>query len=104
MIYAGGCRIMREDRKRAEARGGERVSSVPISSRLTARRLLTRGRVIVVRIEAALWDALDQIAEERGVEGDDLASSIIVDAPAGTRADSAVRLFVLRHYRAARTI
>jgi len=61
--------------------------------------LTLRGHRTSVSLEAEFWDAFREIAAEQGRPLNALAAEI--DAARGTRMGlaSAIRLFVLRHYR-----
>ena len=65
-----------------------RPRSVPIGGRRTS-----------VRLESAMWDALADIAEERGKTIHDLIAEI--DRARRTNLTSAIRVYIVEHYRAA---
>lgn len=90
---------MRADGKGANSTTGTWSESG--ASRLISRRLLVGGATVEVRIEAALWEAMDDIAARRGLDRAELAAHAVLAAPPGIGADSALRLFVLDHYRKA---
>ena len=80
-------------------------SSVPkrrgrVSARPVKRSLTLRGHRTSVSLEVQFWDALRAIATERGVAVAALAAEI--DEARGDAAGlaSAIRVFVLQHYRA----
>jgi predicted DNA-binding ribbon-helix-helix protein len=68
-------------------------------SRPRKHSLTLRGHRTSVSLEDEFWDAFREIARARGRAFNDLAAEI--DAARGTEMGlaSAIRLFVLRHYR-----
>jgi len=56
------------------------------------------GRMTSITLEPEFWDGLKEIAAERGVAVSKLVSSINSEPRPGNLS-SAVRVFVLRHYR-----
>ncbi len=67
-----------------------------------AKRSLTlRGHRTSVSLEPAFWDAFRAIAAARGQAVNALAADIDAARPPGTGLASAIRVFVLDHYRAA---
>jgi predicted DNA-binding ribbon-helix-helix protein len=67
-------------------------------SRVAKRSLMVAGHRTSVSLEAPFWDALKEIAAQRGRSVAELVA--IVDAArADENLSSAIRLFVLAHYR-----
>jgi predicted DNA-binding ribbon-helix-helix protein len=62
--------------------------------------LTLRGHRTSVSLEAEFWQAFRDIAAEKGRSINDLASEIDADRGMGTGLATAIRLYVLRHYRA----
>jgi predicted DNA-binding ribbon-helix-helix protein len=72
-----------------------------MTSRPVKRSLTLHGHRTSVSLEAPFWDAFRDIAEARGTPLNQLAAEID-DARSGDEGlASAIRLFVLAHYRAA---
>ena len=72
-----------------------------MTARPIKRSLTLRGHATSVSLEAPFWEAFREIAAKRGVAVAALAAEI--DAARGTEAGlaSAIRVFVLDHYRRA---
>jgi predicted DNA-binding ribbon-helix-helix protein len=68
-------------------------------SRVLKRSIVIAGHKTSVSLEDQFWDALREIATARGSPMGTLVSSIDVDRKHGNLS-SAIRLFVLDHYRA----
>ena len=68
-------------------------------SRVSKRSIVIAGHKTSVSLEDQFWDALREIATARGTPVGTLVSSIDVDRKHGNLS-SAIRLFVLDHYRA----
>jgi predicted DNA-binding ribbon-helix-helix protein len=72
-----------------------------MTARPVKRSLTLHGHRTSVSLEAPFWDAFRDIAEARGTPLNQLAAEID-DARSGDEGlASAIRLFVLAHYRAA---
>jgi predicted DNA-binding ribbon-helix-helix protein len=72
-----------------------------MTTRPVKRSLTLHGHRTSVSLEAAFWDAFRDIAAEYGIPLNQLAAQID-DARSGDEGlASAIRLFVLDHYRAA---
>ena len=65
------------------------------------RSLTLRGHRTSVSLEDAFWDAFREIAAARDRPVAALAAEIDAARPPGTGLASAIRLFVLAHYRGA---
>jgi predicted DNA-binding ribbon-helix-helix protein len=68
-------------------------------SRVVKRSIVIAGHKTSVSLEDQFWDALREIATARGTAVGTLVSSIDADRKHGNLS-SAIRLFVLDHYRA----
>jgi len=70
-----------------------------MSARPVKHSLTLRGHRTSVSLEAEFWEAFRDIASERGIALNTLAAQI--DAARGTQSGlaSAIRVFVLGHYR-----
>jgi predicted DNA-binding ribbon-helix-helix protein len=68
-------------------------------SRVTKRSIVIAGHKTSVSLEDQFWDALREISTARGTSVGTLVSSIDVDRQ-HNNLSSAIRLFVLDHYRA----
>jgi hypothetical protein len=66
---------------------------------MVTKLLLLGERRIIVRLEASIWDALDEIAASEGMCGDMLAAEKALTYAPGVPPESALRSFVLNHYR-----
>ena len=77
--------------------GDEAADATP--SLVIKRSIVIRGHKTSVSLEDAFWQALKEIAESRGMTLADLVGTIDAERRHGNLS-SAVRLFVLRHYRA----
>ncbi len=63
------------------------------------RSLTLRGHRTSVTLEADFWRAFQEIAKEKGMAINALAADIDADRGLETGLATAIRLFVLRHYR-----
>jgi predicted DNA-binding ribbon-helix-helix protein len=70
-----------------------------MSSPVVKRSIVIAGHKTSVSLEEAFWQALKQIAANREMTLSDLVSTIDTDRHHGNLS-SAIRLFVLDHYRA----
>jgi predicted DNA-binding ribbon-helix-helix protein len=70
-----------------------------MSGRPVKRSLTLRGHRTSVSLEDAFWQAFRDIAEERGVPLNALAAEIDAARDLETGLASAIRLFVLAHFR-----
>jgi predicted DNA-binding ribbon-helix-helix protein len=70
-----------------------------VSGRPVKRSLTLRGHRTSVSLEDAFWHAFRAIAREKGRPINDLAAEIDSDRDAETGLASAIRVFVLRHYK-----
>jgi len=61
--------------------------------------LTLKGHRTSVSLEDAFWDAFCDIAQDRGLAINALAALIDAERDMDTGLASAIRLFVLRHYR-----
>jgi predicted DNA-binding ribbon-helix-helix protein len=68
-------------------------------SRVVKRSIIIAGHKTSISLEDQFWDALREIATARGTPVGTLVSSIDVDRE-HNNLSSAIRLFVLDHYRA----
>ena len=69
-----------------------------MKSPVIKRSIVIAGHKTSVSLEDAFWKGLKEIADERNVTLSDLCSSIDTDRHHGNLS-SAIRLFVLDHYR-----
>jgi predicted DNA-binding ribbon-helix-helix protein len=70
----------------------------PMTSPVVKRSIVIAGHKTSVSLEDVFWQGLKQIANERDVTLSDLVASIDTDRHNGNLS-SAIRLFVLDHYR-----
>lgn len=70
-----------------------------MSGRPVKRSLTLRGHRTSVSLEDEFWQAFRQIAEQRGTPLNALAAEIDEARGTETGLASAIRIFVLRHYR-----
>ena len=63
------------------------------------RSIHLHGQKTCVSLEDEFWDAIRQIAAARGERVPDLINTIAGERPQGANLGSAIRLFVLRHFR-----
>ncbi|SHL73472.1 Ribbon-helix-helix domain-containing protein [Roseovarius litoreus] len=70
-----------------------------MSGRPVKRSLTLRGHRTSVSLEDEFWQAFRQIAERRGTPLNALAAEIDEARGTETGLASAIRIFVLRHYR-----
>ena len=70
-----------------------------MSSPVVKRSIVIAGHKTSVSLEDAFWQALKQIANDREMTLSDLVGTIDTDRHQGNLS-SAIRLFVLDHYRA----
>lgn len=54
----------------------------------------------LVCIEAPIWTAVEDIAEDYGQRADDLVREIVATYAPGLPAEAVIRAYVLNHYRA----
>jgi predicted DNA-binding ribbon-helix-helix protein len=73
-----------------------------MKSPVVKRSLVIAGHKTSVSLEDAFWKALKEIAGERGMNVSDLVTAIDTGRRQGTLS-SAVRVFVLDHYRSRTT-
>jgi predicted DNA-binding ribbon-helix-helix protein len=73
-----------------------------MKSPVVKRSLVIAGHKTSVSLEDAFWKALKEIAGERGMNVSDLVTAIDRDRRQGSLS-SAVRVFVLDHYRSRTT-
>jgi predicted DNA-binding ribbon-helix-helix protein len=69
-----------------------------MKSPVVKRSIVVAGHKTSVSLEDAFWKALKEIADERGLTLSDLVSTIDTDRRQGNLS-SAIRLFVLDHFR-----
>ncbi len=69
-----------------------------MKSPVVKRSIVVAGHKTSVSLEDAFWKSLKEIADERDVTLSDMVSSIDTDRQQGNLS-SAIRLFVLDHYR-----
>jgi predicted DNA-binding ribbon-helix-helix protein len=69
-----------------------------MKSPVVKRSIVVAGHKTSVSLEDAFWKSLKEIADERGVTLSDLVSTIDTDRRQGNLS-SAIRLFVLDHFR-----
>ena len=72
-----------------------------MKSPVVKRSIVIAGHKTSVSLEDAFWTSLKEIAGDRDITLSDLVASIDTDRRAGNLS-SAIRLFVLDHYRAQR--
>lgn len=70
-----------------------------MTGRPVKRSLTLRGHRTSVSLEDEFWRAFRDIARSRGRAINDLAAEIDADRTSETGLASAIRVFVLRHYR-----
>jgi len=70
-----------------------------VSGRPVKRSLTLKGHRTSVSLEDDFWIAFRGIARSRGRALNDLAAEIDAERPPETGLASAIRIFVLRHYR-----
>jgi predicted DNA-binding ribbon-helix-helix protein len=68
------------------------------SGQIPRHRIYSDGRRTSISLEDEFWDAFLQIAAERRMSPADLLSVAVAEAPSVNRS-SAVRIFVLMHFR-----
>ena len=69
------------------------------TSSLVSRNLVVRGRKTTVRLEDEIWASFKNIAKSKECSINDLASRIDRRRESGQSLTSAIRLFVVLHYR-----
>ena len=69
-----------------------------MKSQIVKRSIVIAGHKTSVSLEDAFWKALKEIADGRGITLSDLVSTIDTDRQHGNLS-SAIRLFVLDHFR-----
>jgi len=69
-----------------------------MKSQIVKRSIVIAGHKTSVSLEDAFWKALKEIADGRGITLSDLVSTIDTDRRHGNLS-SAIRLFVLDHFR-----
>ena len=69
-----------------------------MKSQIIKRSIVIAGHKTSVSLEDAFWKALKEIADDRGMTLSDLVSTIDTDRRHGNLS-SAIRLFVLDHFR-----
>lgn len=70
-----------------------------MSARPVKRSLTLRGHRTSVSLEDEFWQAFREISEEKCISVNALAAEIDVNRGLDTGLASAIRLYVLRHYR-----
>ena len=70
-----------------------------MSTRPIKRSLTLRGHRTSVSLEDAFWRAFREIAEERSLAINELAAQIDAERDMETGLATAIRLFVLEHYK-----
>ncbi|MEM6480547.1 MAG: ribbon-helix-helix domain-containing protein [Pseudomonadota bacterium] len=70
-----------------------------MSARPVKRSLTLRGHRTSVSLEDEFWQAFREIAKEKEIPVNTLAAEIDVDRGVEAGLASAIRLYVLRHYR-----
>jgi predicted DNA-binding ribbon-helix-helix protein len=73
--------------------------SLPMDTRVRKRSVVIGGHKTSVSLEEAFWSAIREIAIERGVSMSAMIAQID-SAKQQSNLSSAIRLFVLEHYRA----
>ena len=68
-------------------------------SRIVKRSVRIDGHLTSVSLENQFWDALTEIAKERGTSKRDLVATIKAEQRKGNQS-SAIRVFVIEHYEA----
>ncbi|MGA0923426.1 MAG: ribbon-helix-helix domain-containing protein [Lutimaribacter sp.] len=71
-----------------------------MSGRPTKHSLTLQGHRTSVTLEAEFWQAFRTIAEEKGIALNALAAEVDAGRAPETGLASAIRVYVLRHYRA----
>jgi predicted DNA-binding ribbon-helix-helix protein len=72
------------------------------SSTLVNRNVTIRGRRTSLRLEPAMWDALQEIAQREGTSVHELCTKVDLERRESTLT-AAIRVFILGYYRAAAT-
>jgi len=67
-------------------------------SRIVKRSVSIDGRKTSVSLEPQFYEALKEIAKERGMDLQDLIARIEAKRRKGSNLSSAIRVFVLEHY------
>ena len=70
-----------------------------MSARPTKRSLTLKGHRTSVSLEDEFWQAFKDIARIKGLPVNELAAQIDVDRELSSGLATAIRLYVLRHYR-----
>jgi len=74
-------------------------SPKPTKSTVEKRSISIAGHKTSVSLENQFWDALKEIAKERGTSMQGLVATIKAEQP-GSNVSSAIRVFVIEHYEA----
>jgi predicted DNA-binding ribbon-helix-helix protein len=72
------------------------------SSTLVNRNVTIRGRRTSLRLEPAMWDALQEIAQREGTSVHELCTKVDLERRESTLT-AAIRVYILAYYRAAAT-
>ena len=67
---------------------------------MVTRAVRVGNRMESFSIEAAIWNAVEDIAGDRGQRTDDLVREIVATYVPGMAAESVIRAYVINHYRA----
>jgi predicted DNA-binding ribbon-helix-helix protein len=70
----------------------------PLKSSILKRSIIIGGRKTSISLEDQFWEALNEIAKERGATVQELVKSINAKRQ-NANLSSAIRVFLLRHYR-----
>jgi len=73
----------------------------PLKSSILKRSIIIGGRKTSISLEAEFWEALKEIAKERGTTLPKLVTNIKAERQ-NANLSSAVRLFVLEHFQGRR--
>ena len=79
----------------------DRRRKLPIKSSVVKHSMIVNGRDSSVSIEGAFWNALKEIAVAQNISASALVSKIDSERGATTNLSSAIRVYVVEHYRLA---
>jgi predicted DNA-binding ribbon-helix-helix protein len=79
----------------------DRRRKLPIKSSVGKRSMIVNGRDSSVSIEDAFWNALKEIAVAQNISANALVSKIDRERDVANYLSSAIRLYVVEHYRRA---
>ena len=79
----------------------DRRRKLPIKSSVEKHSMIVNGRDSSVSIEGAFWNALKEIAVAQNISANALVSKIDSERDATANLSSAIRVYVVEHYRLA---